>query len=342
MTDTDTPLSNRPQLKVSELIEHPEYAHVTWPLQPTKKDKVAVATNRGGPFNIAYEIHGHGPIHMVWIMGLAGFKTAWQRQTKDFGHDQGSKYQCLIFDNRGIGESDKPTMRYSTLEMAKDVVELLDYVGWTEKRQLHIIGVSMGGMIAQELGLLIPERTASLTLMSTAARLENTVGFVENLRQRINMFIPKDLDIQLDEIKARLASSDFINSPDTEGTFPTMGDRFAAQEVKKRCDTEGFTRKGFMLQAIAAGWHHKSADQLRELGDKVGRDRIQVLHGTIDNMIPFVHYETLMRELGGKEQGVTGVVFENKGHILPMEERERVRKLMEEMVEKTAALDDDE
>ena len=80
-----------------------------------------------------------------------GVQWYWQRYTKAFGHDRGSKYSCLIFDNRGMGESDKPLLRYSTSEMAKDTLELLENLGWTEQRQLHIVGVSMGGMIAQEL-----------------------------------------------------------------------------------------------------------------------------------------------------------------------------------------------
>lgn len=83
-------------------------------------------------------------------MGLGGMKYAWQRQTKDFGHSQADKYSCLVYDNRGIGDSDKPRARYSTSEMAKDVIELVDHLGWTDKRQLHVIGISMGGMIAQE------------------------------------------------------------------------------------------------------------------------------------------------------------------------------------------------
>lgn len=61
------------------------------------------------------------------------------------------KYSCLIFDNRGTGESDKPLMRYSTSEMAKDTLELIDHVGWISQRQLHVIGSSLGGMISQEL-----------------------------------------------------------------------------------------------------------------------------------------------------------------------------------------------
>jgi pimeloyl-ACP methyl ester carboxylesterase len=84
-------------------------------------------------------------------MGLGGKKVAWQRQTKDFGHLEGSKYSCLILDNRGIGESDKPLMRYSSSEMARDVKEVVDHAGWTSPRELHVIGISMGGMIAQEL-----------------------------------------------------------------------------------------------------------------------------------------------------------------------------------------------
>ena len=51
----------------------------------------------------------------------------------------------------GMGESSQPFQRYSTLEMAKDTVQLLDHVGWTKEREVHIVGVSMGGMIAQEL-----------------------------------------------------------------------------------------------------------------------------------------------------------------------------------------------
>lgn len=50
-----------------------------------------------------------------------------------------------------MGESDKPLLRYTTSEMARDVIELLDHVGWTEDRSVHVVGISMGGMISQEL-----------------------------------------------------------------------------------------------------------------------------------------------------------------------------------------------
>lgn len=50
-----------------------------------------------------------------------------------------------------MGDSDKPMMRYSTSEMARDYLELLEHVGWVGERELNIVGISMGGMIAQEI-----------------------------------------------------------------------------------------------------------------------------------------------------------------------------------------------
>jgi pimeloyl-ACP methyl ester carboxylesterase len=271
-------------------------------------------------------------------MGLGALKTAWQRQILHFAHSnpsQSSKYASLIFDNRGMGSSAKPFLRYSTSEMAHDTIDLLNALSWTQPRQLHIIGVSMGGMIAQELALLIPTRIASLTLVSTAARLENTVGFIENLRARISLFIPKETNAQLAEIKIRLFSQQFLDQPDQDGAFPTTGDRFAAQELTKRMDKQAFTRKGFTLQAVAAGWHHKSPAQLEELARQVGTERICVMYGTGDRMISSHHSEVLVRELG---EGIRVERYEGKGHVLMWEEREAFNRVIEEVVEKGRGL----
>ncbi|EON63559.1 hypothetical protein W97_02787 [Coniosporium apollinis CBS 100218] len=269
-------------------------------------------------------------------MGLGGMKSAWQRQTKDFGHTKGDQYTSLIFDNRGIGESGKPLMRYSTSSMAQDTMEILDHLGWTDQRSVHVIGISMGGMIAQELALRVPDRIASLSLVSTAAYLYNTVGFFENLRNRVNLFIPRALDIQLANIKRNLYSEKWLAAPDeseyTIQPFPTNGDRFAAAEITKRSDKEGFQRKGFMAQAIAAGWHHKSAAQLKELGDKVGRERIMVVHGSEDRMISFPHAKVLLEGLGGEEGGVTTHLVEGQGHVVPIEMRREFGAWVEDLV----------
>jgi pimeloyl-ACP methyl ester carboxylesterase len=114
-----------------------------------------------------------------------------------------------------MGGSDKPLLRYSTSEMAHDLIELLDHLGWTALRSLHVSGVSMGGMIAQELGLLIPDRIATLNLISTAAHIENTTTFVENLRTRINMFLPKSLDRSITDAARSLFSDKWLEEADT-------------------------------------------------------------------------------------------------------------------------------
>ncbi|TVY75864.1 hypothetical protein LSUE1_G006080 [Lachnellula suecica] len=216
--------------------------------------------------------------------------------------------------------------------MAQDVIELLDHLGWTSDRQLHVSGVSMGGMIAQELALLIPNRICTLNLISTAAAIENTTSYLENLRTRVMMFVPKSLDRSVTDAAHMLFSDAWLDAPDDtilpnantpNVVLPASGDykrfatnyeRFAAQELTKRLDPEGFQKKGFMLQAIAAGWHHKSAAQLKELGDRVGRERISVMHGTKDNMISVPHGRKLIQML---EPG-KGEIREGTGHVFSL------------------------
>ena len=96
-------------------------------------------------------MHGHGPIKLIFVMGLNGPKIAWYRQINYFGHERADKYTVLVYDNRGVGASDTPWERYTTSQMAKDLLDLVNHLKWTEEKQLNIIGVSMGGMIAQEL-----------------------------------------------------------------------------------------------------------------------------------------------------------------------------------------------
>jgi fermentation-respiration switch protein FrsA (DUF1100 family) len=124
----------------------------------------------------------------------------------------------------------------------------------------------------------------------------------------------------------------------TKEPFPTNGDRVAAGEVAKRKNVEAFTRTGFIAQAIAAGWHYKSPEQLKELGDKVGRERIMVLHGGIDRMITFPHGEILVEGLGGREGGVTVHFEPGLGHVFMIEMREQFRKWLEELIEKSEKL----
>ncbi|KAI0121140.1 Alpha/Beta hydrolase protein [Xylariales sp. AK1849] len=326
-----------------DIKNDPAFPTAVWQLDPHQRGLLPVAADRGGPVDIDWEIHGDGPTKVVWICGLGFIKTSYQRQTMHFGHYNGTRYSVLILDNRGMGGSGKPLARYSTSEMAKDIVEVLDHVGWTSPRQLHICGLSMGGMIAQELGVLIPGRISTLNLLCTAARIENTTSFSENMMSRITMLLPKSLERTIEFAASKIFATGFLDGPDSSTPpdastpkvkmppggeylmFKTNYERFAAQEITKQMDTVGFT-KGFLLQLIAAGWHEKTPAQLKELADEVGRERILVLHGTDDGMISLPHGKKLIEYL----QPGAGHIMEGMGHAPVMERTEWLANLLEE------------
>jgi 3-oxoadipate enol-lactonase len=100
---------------------------------------------------------------LVLVMGFGGDHLAWGLQIPAFA----AKYRVIAFDNRGVGQSDAPDVPYSTGMMADDAVGLMDGLGI---ERAHVCGVSMGGMIAQEIALRHPSRVRTLQLHATLAR----------------------------------------------------------------------------------------------------------------------------------------------------------------------------
>lgn len=129
-----------------------------------------VSKHRGEPVSLYYEIHGNGSERILFIMGLATTSGSWENQVEQFGRRLGDEFTALIFDNRGVGLSSAPSGPYRTSEMARDTLELLEYVGWTsDVGKIHLVGISMGGMISQEVFLLAPHLFCSIALISTHA-----------------------------------------------------------------------------------------------------------------------------------------------------------------------------
>lgn len=99
-----------------------------------------------GHFKQAYQIlnRDHPGLPLVMVMGLSGVKEDWHPLAADLAQNR----PVLIFDNRGVGESDVPEGPYTIAQMAKDTLALMQHIGWP---QSHLMGISMGGMIAQQL-----------------------------------------------------------------------------------------------------------------------------------------------------------------------------------------------
>jgi 3-oxoadipate enol-lactonase len=111
--------------------------------------------------NIYYRVRGKGE-PLILIMGLGGECGDWFLQARVLK----KYYRIITFDNRGVGKSDKPLEPYTVKTMADDTVGLMDYLGIDKA---HILGVSLGGMIAQEVAINYPERVRKLILVSTNA-----------------------------------------------------------------------------------------------------------------------------------------------------------------------------
>ncbi|MFO0749197.1 MAG: alpha/beta fold hydrolase [Myxococcota bacterium] len=130
--------------------------------------------------DLYYERAGDTGSPVVLLTGWAVGGGVWEYQVPVLA----PHHQVAWLDNRGAGKTRAPTRPWTIAELARDVIALLDHL---EFRAAHIVGASMGGMIAQEVALQAPERTRSLTLIATHAgrlqdklpRLGTLIGFAK-------------------------------------------------------------------------------------------------------------------------------------------------------------------
>jgi 3-oxoadipate enol-lactonase len=114
-----------------------------------------------GDVRIHYTVDGDGP-PVLLIPGLGMSAATWGA----VGGRLAGSHRVIYADPRGSGESDTPDVAYTGEVVAADMAAVLDAVG---VEQAHVVGMSMGGMIAQHLALEAPERVRSLSLVSTYA-----------------------------------------------------------------------------------------------------------------------------------------------------------------------------
>jgi 3-oxoadipate enol-lactonase len=111
---------------------------------------------------IRVEVTGEGH-PLLLVMGLGAGLDTWLAQRDVFA----ARYRVIAFDNRGAGASDCPDPPWTVADMAADAIGILDALGI---ERAHVLGVSMGGMIAQEMAIRHPERIGRLVVAVSFAR----------------------------------------------------------------------------------------------------------------------------------------------------------------------------
>ncbi len=217
--------------------------------------------------NMYYEVNGKG-IPLVLIMGLRRNLEWWYRQIRELSQH----FRVIAFDNRGAGRSDKPEMEYSIRLFADDTASLMDALGIPSA---HVLGVSMGGYIAQELALACPDKVKSLILGCTGAggnravlmSAERTKKFTANDGLTPAEILRKDMDIYF--------SDGFIaNHPDQVEEFVKISLRY--------------------YQPADAFLRQFSACRKHDTAGRVGRLRMPVLLLTGDDDYLVPHQNTLI------------------------------------------------
>lgn len=127
-------------------------------IQPPVQPEIQYAAGAGGP--LAYVRRGAGA-PLLLVMGVAGHHRMW---SDPFVAALAERFDVVAFDNRGIGDSHRAEPGFTLADLAADAAAVLDHLGWDSA---HVLGISMGGAIAQELALTYPERVRSLALGCT-------------------------------------------------------------------------------------------------------------------------------------------------------------------------------
>lgn len=262
------------------------------------------ATLNGATFN--FEVTGpeNGPA-IVLHHALAGNLSTFH----DLARRLSDRFRVVRPDARGHGASDATAAPYSFATLAADMVALLDHLGIP---RAHFLGLSMGGMVGQHLGLLHPDRIASLMLVSTTSR------------------IPPDARPMWDERIAAARSSGMTSqvnaalgrwlSPASQETRPELASRLAL--MIETTPVEGYV-----------GWGHA----IRELDITARLSAIRVptlvVVGALDPGTPVAAAEAIHTQIKGSRF----VVMNGVSHMLPLEDPDAFAAIVEDFLASLAA-----
>ena len=208
--------------------------------------------------DIAYVRRGSGS-PLLLVMGVAGHHRMWSEQ---FLAALAEHHDLVAFDNRGIGQSFYAEPGFTLDDLAADAVAVLDHLGW---ETAHVMGISMGGAIAQVVALTHPQRVRTLTLGCTWP--DGADAWAPGVTKLAEAAQAEDA-----ESSARLMFEANVSPACAAepGRFAAFCEDAAAVKVPGPV---------ILMQMNAAVAHHAS-DQLPDLGVPT-----LVIHGTVDDVI---------------------------------------------------------
>jgi len=253
-----------------------------------------------GDINMYYEIHGEGE-PFVMIPGATGNVDGEYRVIPVFARE----YKVVAFDNRGAGRSDAPDIPYTTEMMANDLAGLLDTIGIDS---VHILGGSLGGMIAQQFALRYPERVISLILACTGFggphSIITTDPEIIDARQH-----PKELPLKesIMQTLRLMMSQEFIDKN------PELIEQLTAKMMEHPAPPQGHMRQ---VQAIIG---HGTYERLPEI-----KAPTLVIHGEVDRNIPVENARILASRIPDAEL----VIMEKMRHGFMWEAEDESNRIM--------------
>jgi pimeloyl-ACP methyl ester carboxylesterase len=243
-----------------------------------------------GSHEIHYEVTGRPDAPpLLLVMGMGFSSRAWHTLPALLG----GEFRVIVFDNCGTGRSSGPPRMFRTRDMADDAVAVLDALGLPA---VHVFGISMGGMIAQEIALRHPDRVLALALGATfAGHLRSSkpsplVAF-ELLRAAL-----RGDRLPPERLARLLVSSAFFS-----------GERAAYDRWFRNVER---IRGGVALRQILAVLTHETRRRLPRLAVPT-----LVLTGDEDRLVPPAN----SRELARLVPGAKLVVLRGAGHVFPVE-----------------------
>lgn len=266
---------------------------------------------RNGDVRLHYESFGSGE-PLVLIMGLGGTIAAWGLQIPAFAQH----YRVLAADNRGAGRSDQPDAPYEMALFAADLEAVLDAA---EVERAHLIGVSMGGMIAQEFYHRQPERVRSLTLACTGVG-PNDPAFVPAPPE-----VGRALDLDREQESPEHvmeAMAEVFYHPQYRARIPDLVDRLVKINQAQPQPPHGYRRQ---LEAIRG--HRPYSPRLPEIEVPT-----LVLHGEDDLVWPLANADVLAAGIPRARR----VVIPASGHMFMIEKPRQFNKAVLEFLDAVA------